>query len=102
MASSISKLDSEVRPDGSASERGDIGGKKRSHEDRELEEAKRERDDLRYQLKREREREARLERAGKKKTKGERDGDRDISEKIALGMAQPTSKDGLIDQRLFN
>jgi hypothetical protein len=30
-------------------------------------------------------------------------GERDISEKIALGLAQPTvSKDSMFDQRLFN
>ncbi len=28
--------------------------------------------------------------------------DRDISEKIALGQAQPTSKDTMIDSRLYN
>src|ERR1700722_15997174 len=31
-----------------------------------------------------------------------RDVDRDISEKIALGQAQPTSKDSMIDSRLYN
>jgi hypothetical protein len=50
-----------------------------------LEEAKRERDAIRAQRRREIVREDRMERAGIKKTKEERDGDRDISEKIALG-----------------
>ena len=43
-----------------------------------------------------------MEVAGKKKTKDARDDERDISEKIALGQAQPTSKDAMFDQRLFN
>lgn len=38
-----------------------------------------------------------MEAAGKKKTKNARDEDRDISEKIALGQAQPTSRDALFD-----
>ena len=48
-------------------------------------------------------REDRLERAGMKKGKNQRDGDRDISEKIALGQAQPSTKgEAMFDQRLFN
>ena len=43
-----------------------------------------------------------MERAGIKKSKEERDNDRDISEKIALGQAQPSSKEAMYDQRLFN
>ena len=43
-----------------------------------------------------------MERAGHRKTKGQRDGERDISEKIALGQAQPSSKEAMFDQRLFN
>lgn len=43
-----------------------------------------------------------MQRAGIKKTKTERDNDRDISEKIALGQAQPTAKEAMFDQRLFN
>jgi len=43
-----------------------------------------------------------MQRAGMKKTKTERDNDRDVSEKIALGQAQPTSKEAMFDQRLFN
>lgn len=31
-----------------------------------------------------------------------RDRDRDVSEKIALGLAQPTGQDMQFDQRLFN
>ena len=50
MASSISKFNSELRKD---REEEDVSGKKRSHVDREIEEAKNERDLLRQQRKRE-------------------------------------------------
>jgi SNW domain-containing protein 1 len=43
-----------------------------------------------------------MEVAGKKKSKTTRDEERDISEKIALGQAQPTSREAMFDQRLFN
>ena len=66
------------------------------------EEAKKERDAIRRQRKREIVREDRMERAGIKKSKLERDQDRDISEKIALGQAQPMSRETMFDQRLFN
>lgn len=54
--------------------------------------------------KRELESEQRLEYAGKNKAKAVRDRERDISEKIALGMAQPSklTNEALFDQRLFN
>ena len=50
-----------------------------------MEESKRERDEIRRMLRKENERNRRREVAGKNKTKEERDNDRDISEKIALG-----------------
>jgi SNW domain-containing protein 1 len=56
-------------------------------------------------LNRERERERRLEAReahGFKKSKLTRDRDRDISEKIALGMAKVTGGEAMYDQRLFN
>lgn len=53
-------------------------------------------------MRKENERTRRREQAGLNKTKNERDADRDISEKIALGQAQPTTKDVMFDQRLFN
>jgi SNW domain-containing protein 1 len=81
MASSISKFNSEIRKDDH------ISGKKRSREDQDLEEAKKERDKLRDERKREIERDRRMEVAGKKKSKTTRDEERDISEKIALGQA---------------
>lgn len=70
---------------------------------RQEEEAKKERDMFRYIAKREVERDHRLDVARNKKSKGARDADRDVSEKIALGMAQPTaSAEVMYDQRLFN
>lgn len=101
MASSISQFNSELRKT-KREDTEDISGKRRTAEEKELEEAKRERDVLRHQRKREIERDRRMEVAGKKNTKGARDTERDISEKIALGQAQPTSRDAMFDQRLFN
>lgn len=54
-------------------------------------------------LRKENERNRRMQVAGKNRTEEERDNERDISEKIALGQAQPTAtRDALYDQRLFN
>ena len=75
-------------------------GKRRNPE--EEEETKKERDNFRYIAKREIERERRLEVARTKKSKTARDSERDISEKIALGQAQPTTTEAMYDQRLFN
>lgn len=73
-------------------------------EDEEAAEEARERDVLRQERHKERERERRLARAHPdKRSKLERNKDRDVSEKIALGL--PTgapSQDSLFDQRLFN
>jgi len=71
---------------------------------REREERKR-RDEIREERRRERERERRLEAKnahGYKRSKLTRDKDRDISEKIALGMAKVTGGEAMYDQRLFN
>lgn len=57
---------------------------------------------IRTANRREQERELRMARAGINKTKIGRDGERDISERVALGQAQPTLSDTLIDQRLMN
>ncbi|VFQ82515.1 unnamed protein product [Cuscuta campestris] len=75
-------------------------------ESREEREERLKRDKIREERRRERERERRLEAkdaAIGKKSKITRDRDRDISEKMALGMAS-TSKGGevMYDQRLFN
>ncbi len=48
MASSISKFNSELRKDETSVRDSETSGKKRSREERELEEAKKERDALRY------------------------------------------------------
>ena len=61
----------------------------------------RERDEIRYIRSKEIERDRRLEVSGRKKIKLDRDGERDISEKIALGQAKPT-KSGGFDERLYN
>ena len=121
MASTFSKLNSEIRHnkdsgikiDSRLSDRRDdspkkdslsaIGKKKQDRDEHdELEEAKRERDEIRRMLRKENERNRRREQAGLGKSKNERDQDRDISEKIALGQAQPTVRDVMYDQRLFN
>jgi len=70
MASSISSFNSEIRKR-EATE--DISGKKRTAAEKDIEEQKRERDALRHQRKREIERDRRMEVAGKKKSKTERD-----------------------------
>lgn len=65
----------------------------------------RRRDEIREERRRERERERRLEARnahGYKRSKLTRDKDRDISEKIALGMAKVTGGEAMYDQRLFN
>lgn len=67
------------------------------------EEGKTERDVMRYIKRREIERERRTEVSKRKKSKASRDGERDISERIALGQAQSAfSKGDMFDQRLFN
>jgi len=72
-----------------------------SDEEKEEDEA-RQRDEIRWERRREMERERRLEAAGKN-TKMARDADRDVSEKIALGLATKTGGDDqMYDQRLFN
>lgn len=68
-------------------------------------EERRRRDELREERRRERERERRLESKdahGFKRSKITRDRERDISEKIALGMAKVTGGEAMYDQRLFN
>ena len=99
MASSFSKLNSEIRKDKRDDSDGDDEGRlqtigKRSRKERDSEgldekqEAeKKERDEIRRLLRKENERNRRREQAGLNKTKNERDADRDISEKIALGQA---------------
>ncbi|KAJ3063453.1 Puff-specific protein Bx42 [Podochytrium sp. JEL0797] len=66
----------------------------------------REREEIRKDRQRQRERELRMSHMGqdtKTKVLGKLNADRDISEKIALGLTQPTaSRESQFDQRLFN
>ncbi|KAI9339894.1 SKIP/SNW domain-containing protein [Obelidium mucronatum] len=66
----------------------------------------REREEIRKERNRQRERELRMSHMGtdtKAKVLGKLNADRDISEKIALGLTQPTaSRESQFDQRLFN
>ncbi|GFR53009.1 hypothetical protein Agub_g15700 [Astrephomene gubernaculifera] len=81
-------------------------GDERYHESVEEREERRRRDEIREERRRERERERRLEAAnqgGSKKSKITRDRERDISEKVALGMARIDGGGEVqYDQRLFN
>lgn len=63
-----------------------------------------ERDQLRYERHKERERQRRLARAHPdKRSKLDREKDRDVTEKIALGMPSKTAtQESMFDQRLFN
>lgn len=65
-----------------------------------------EREDLRVERRREIDRELRLSRMSAENRSRflDRNEDRDVSERIALGMSRPTAsnKDAIFDQRLFN
>jgi SNW domain-containing protein 1 len=81
---------------GSASEGDDL---------EEEEEAAKVRDEMRMEKRREREREMRMSNMGTEQRAKmlARQQNRDISEKIALGLAKPTlSKESMLDSRLFN
>lgn len=74
-------------------------------EDEEDEEAAKVRDQMRAEKRREREREMRMSNMGTEQRAKmlARQQNRDISEKIALGLAKPTlSKESMLDSRLFN
>ncbi|PWN48498.1 hypothetical protein IE53DRAFT_389303 [Violaceomyces palustris] len=76
-----------------------------SEESEEDEEGARERDQLRAERRRERERELRMSNMGTEQRAKmlAREQNRDISEKVALGLAKPTmSKESMTDSRLFN
>src|SRR6202012_2678493 len=69
------------------------------------EEAAKVRDEMRAEKRREREREMRMNNMGTEQRAKmlARQQNRDISEKIALGLAKPTlSKESMLDSRLFN
>lgn len=89
----------------SASEAGGVGAGGDGEEEEEDEEAARLRDVARKERNKERERDMRMSNMGteqRAKVLARATG-RDISEKIALGLAKPTmSKDSMLDSRLFN
>lgn len=92
---------------GSESESGSqSGSESESDQDSgEDEEARRIRDEMRAEKRRERERELRMNNMGTEQRAKmlARQQNRDISEKIALGLAKPTmSKESMLDSRLFN
>jgi len=99
MASNISSVADTDR----IRDKGDIRlhGKRREDEDG-LRAAQREREAIRQQKHYELRRDLRIEAAQKKKAKFAKDGEREVTEKIALGVAQPTSREAMYDQRLFN
>ncbi|KAF8163446.1 pre-mRNA-processing protein 45 [Crassisporium funariophilum] len=69
------------------------------------EDARKIRDQMRQEKKREREREMRMSNMGQEQRAKQlaRQQNRDISEKVALGLAKPTlSKESMLDSRLFN
>ncbi|XP_057546163.1 SNW/SKI-interacting protein A [Amaranthus tricolor] len=93
--------------DDTRSDYGSRGEREMTRETKEEREARLEREKIREERKRERERERRLEAkdaAMGKKSKITRDRDRDVSEKVALGMASVGAGRGevMYDQRLFN
>ena len=73
-------------------------------EDSEDEEAARERDRIRAERKRERERDLRMSNMGTEQRAKllAKEQNRDISEKVALGLAKPSGQGGELDARLFN
>ncbi|KAK0497077.1 SKIP/SNW domain-containing protein [Armillaria luteobubalina] len=76
-----------------------------SNDSAEDEDARRIRDDMRQEKRREREREMRMNNMGAEQRAKQlaRQQNRDISEKVALGLAKPTlSKESMLDSRLFN
>ena len=78
-------------------------GKRKAEEISKEKEEREQRDMVRYAAKMERIREQRLEFAGKTKAREVRKRERDITERIALGQAQPTKSDQVMfDQRLYN
>ncbi|KAF8651492.1 hypothetical protein AX16_004790 [Volvariella volvacea WC 439] len=83
----------------------DSGSDSESQSDSEDEEARKVRDEMRAEKRREREREMRMNNMGAEQRAKQlaRQQNRDISEKVALGLAKPTlSKESMLDSRLFN
>ncbi|KAG5354054.1 mRNA splicing protein [Termitomyces sp. Mn162] len=83
----------------------DSGSGTESEGSEEDEEARKIRDQMRQEKRRERERELRMNNMGAEQRAKQlaRQQNRDISEKVALGLAKPTlSKESMLDSRLFN
>ena len=83
----------------------DSGSGSESDGSEEDEEARKIRDQMRQEKRREREREMRMNNMGTEQRAKQlaRQQNRDISEKVALGLAKPTlSKESMLDSRLFN
>jgi len=84
---------------------GEAGSDSESEGSEEDEEARKIRDQMRQEKRRDREREMRMSNMGTEQRAKQlaRQQNRDISEKIALGLAKPTlSKESMLDSRLFN
>jgi SNW domain-containing protein 1 len=99
-ASSQAAMQSSLAAYGSDSE-----SDKSGEEDDDNEEAARMREQMRQEKRREREREMRMSNMGQEQRAKmlARQQNRDISEKVALGLAKPTtSKESMLDSRLFN
>lgn len=104
--SSQAAMKSSLAAYGSGSESGsDAGSGSESEGSAEDEDARKIRDQMRAEKRREREREMRMNNMGQEQRAKmlARQQNRDISEKIALGLAKPTlSKESMLDSRLFN
>lgn len=101
MKSGLAEYGSDSGSESEASDREE----RRGDEDSEEEEAAKLRDEMRMEKRREREREMRMSNMGTEQRAKmlARQQNRDISEKVALGLAKPTtSKESMLDSRLFN
>ncbi|KAF9343958.1 mRNA splicing protein [Mortierella sp. AD094] len=101
----VSSGSADVKMGSPKSDSGSDEGSEDEDDDDAKQRAARERDALRKERQQEREKDLRMSRMGaeqKAKVMARSEG-RDISEKIALGLAKPTqSKDSMYDSRLFN
>ncbi|KAL0946543.1 hypothetical protein HGRIS_012749 [Hohenbuehelia grisea] len=102
-AESRAAMSSKLADYGSDSDGSDSGAE--SEDSAEDEEARKIRDQMRQEKRRDREREMRMNNMGAEQRAKmlARQQNRDISEKVALGLAKPTmSKESMLDSRLFN
>lgn len=104
-AQSQAALKSSLAAYGSDSGSGSESESEAEYDSGEDEEARKVRDAMRQEKRREREREMRMNNMGQEQRAKmlARQQNRDISEKVALGLAKPTlSKESMLDSRLFN